>query len=200
MPVVLRAERLGALVVGGGAVAARRAGALADAGARVRVVAPELCEDLQRLAARNDCVVLERRRYEPSDIGDAHVVVAATDDRDVNARVASDAHAARRLVNVADAPDEGNCIIAAAHRSGELLVGVTTGGVPGAAARVRDAIAARFDARYGDAVGALAALRRRLLDADRRDDWHEAAAALTGADFCETIERGELAPRIARWR
>ena len=197
---MLRAERLSALVVGGGSVAARRAGALAECGARVRVVAPEVCEELSRLAERTGSLSVERRRYESSDVGDATLVVAATDDRAVNARVAEDARAAHRLVNVADAPDEGNCVMAAAHRAGDLVIGVVAGGVPGAAARVRDAIAARFDDRYASAVRLLGDLRRRLLDAGSRDQWQRASSELVGADFCDAVETGEQAGRIERWR
>jgi siroheme synthase-like protein len=200
IPVVLRAERLSALVVGGGTVAARRAGALAEGGARVRIVAPEVCDELVQLAERERSVTIARRPYATGDLGDATLVIAATDDRAVNARVAGDALAAQRLVNVADAPEEGNCIVAAAHRAGDLVIGVAAGGVPGAAARVRDAIAARFDGRYADAVGRLGELRRRLLGAGGRDEWRRAAGELVSADFCDAVERGELAGRVSGWR
>ena len=103
-------------------------------------------------------------------------------------------------MTVADAPDEGNAVVAAAHRAGDVVICVVTGGVPGAAMRIRDAIATRFDARYADAVQQLAGLRRRLLDADRRDEWRRASSELVAADFCEVVERGELAGRAARWR
>ena len=200
LPVVLRADRLAVLVVGGGAVAARRAAALAEGGAQVRIVAPDVCEAVVKLAQREPRVTIARRPYAAGDLGDATLVVAATDDRAVNAAVAADALAAHRLVNVADAPEDGNCVVAAAHRAGELVIGVSAGGVPGAATRVRDAIAARFDGRYADAVGRLGELRRSLLGAGRREEWRRAAAELVPADFCEAVERGELAGRVSEWR
>lgn len=200
VPVVLSAERMSVLVVGGGPVAARRARAFAEAGAHVRVVAPDVCDELARLAAGDDALTIAHRPYEAGDIGDATVVVAATSDRSVNGRVAADALAAQRLVNVADAPEEGNCVVAAAHRTGDLVIGVAAGGVPGAAARVRDAIAARFDGRYAEAIGRLGGLRRRLLDAGRRDEWRRAAGELVTPDFCEAVEQGDLAARVTAWR
>jgi siroheme synthase (precorrin-2 oxidase/ferrochelatase) len=101
---------------------------------------------------------------------------------------------------VADAPEEGNCIAPAVHRSGPLLIAVSAGGLPGAAARVRDAIAARFDARYGAAVRELRAMRRRLLDAGERSRWTEAADELIGDEFCDSVERGTLEERMTTWR
>ena len=200
LPVVLDASRLDALVVGGGAVATRRATALARRGARVRVIAPRIAAPLHALAAAEPRVRLDERPFAAGDVGDAQLVVAATDDRAVNAAVAAEAHAAGRLVVVADAPDEGNCAFAAAHAAGDLVIGVNAGGVPGAASRVRDAIALRFDARYGEAVRRLAELRRSLLGAGRRDEWTRAAAELVGDDFCDSVERGEFGARAAAWR
>ena len=200
-PLVLDGRSIEALVVGGGRVAARKAAALLAAGAQVRIVAPVLgaeCAELLVTYGRRARWI--ERRYEPGDINDATLIVAATDDRTVNAHIASDARERRRLVNVADAPAEGNCITPAVHRAGTLTVAVSAGGVPAAAGRIRDAIAARFDARYGTALEHVAELRTRLLREGRREAWREASAALTGADFCDAVERGALAARIAQWR
>jgi siroheme synthase (precorrin-2 oxidase/ferrochelatase) len=79
-------------------------------------------------------------------------------------------------------------------------VAVSAGGVPSAATRIRDAIGRVFDSRYSSALRELAQLRRSLLDAGRRDRWRDAAASLAGPDFCEEVESGQLAARIAEWR
>ena len=199
VPVVLAPERLEVLIVGGGRVAARRAAMLAERGARVRVVALSAGEGLRALAARGTLALAERA-YDTGDIAGATLVIAATNDRAVNARVAADAGARSRLVNVADAPDEGNCVMAAAHVVGDLVIGVTAGSVPAAAVRIRDAIAARFDGRYAESLRALGALRRRFLGEDRRQEWKEASASLAGDEFCDLVERGELTTRVATWR
>ena len=104
------------------------------------------------------------------------------------------------LLREANSRDVWSFVTPAVHRSGALLIAVVAGGVPKAAARVRDAIAARFDARYGAAVEQLGALRRRLLASGERGAWRTASDALTGDDFCEVVERGELAARAAAWR
>jgi siroheme synthase-like protein len=197
---MLHGEMIEALIVGGGAVAARKARALLAAGAHVRVIATELGADVRSLAESQNRLDLEQRPYATGDIGAAQLVIAATSDRAVNRRVADDGHAAHRLVNVADDPSRGNCRTTATHRAGELVIGISAGGVPSAAARIRDSIAAHFDGRYGAAVAALGALRRRLIDSGDADAWHRAASALLDDGFCARVENGTLESEVERWR
>lgn len=199
-PVMLEGSAISALVVGGGRVASRKAAALVESGAHVHVVSPRVDPVLEELLAGGTALRLTRAAYTADHIGDALLIVAATDDASLNARIAADARARRRLVNVVDAPENGNCITPAVHRAGDLVVAVSAGGVPGAAVRIRDSIARLLDSRYADAVRELAALRRALLDEGRRDRWHEAATSLVAPDFCEQVESGRFAARIAEWR
>lgn len=196
---VLEGASLQVLIVGGGAVAARRARALLDAGAVVRVVAPAICAAL-RAASNTPTLTVFERTYTANDIGNATLVVAATDDRETNARVARDAQARGRLANVADMPDEGNCAFAAVHRVGPVVIGVTTGGVPAASMRIRDVVATRIDERYGRVLDALGALRGRLLAEQGRTAWRTTMDSLVGDDFCETVESGALQRRLETWR
>src|SRR5699024_1461921 len=119
--------------------------------------------------------------------------------RDVNARVGRDARARGRLAIVVDAPDEGNCTSAATHRAGDIVIAVSAGGVPPIASRIRDRIAARFAEPYAHAAAELAALRARFLDAGDRDGWREVVDTVIDTRFCEAVERGELADRMAAW-
>jgi len=199
LPLMLHGDAIEALIVGGGAVAARKARALLNAGARVRIVASEMSASVRALAECHAKLRLEERPYASSDIANAQLVIAATSDRETNRRVAADGHAAHRLVNVADDPARGNCRTTATHRAGDLVIGVSAGGVPTAAARIRDALAARFDDRYGEAVATLASLRRRLLDAGTSDEWHRAAEALVDDHFCDRVERGTIEREAAQW-
>jgi len=189
-----------ALVVGGGAVAARKVAALVEAGATVRVVAPEISAELEALAERTARLSVIRNRYASEQLGDALLVVAATSDARLNARIAADARAGGRLVNVVDAPELGNFVTPAVHRSGEVVVAVSTGGVPAAASRIRDAIARSIGESYGAAVRELWTLRRALIDGGRRERWIDASHSLVGTEFCRDVESGEFAARVAEWR
>jgi precorrin-2 dehydrogenase/sirohydrochlorin ferrochelatase len=199
-PIVLEGATISALIVGGGRVAARKARALIDAGARVHVVAPVVGGELEALATPAGHLRITRARYAPEHVHDVTLVIAATDDPSVNAAVAADARAAGYLVNVVDQPDLGDFITPAVHRRGDLVVAVAAGGVPNAAARIRDSIARTIDERYAAAVRDLASLRNTLIAAGKRDRWSAAAAALVGDDFCARVESGEFAAGIAEWR
>lgn len=198
VPILVEASGLRVLVVGGGSVGARKAKQFAQAGAVVRVVAPSFCEEFEQLIVEEGLPV-ERRGYEAGDIGDAHFVFAATSDRLVNAEVARDADAGHRLLNAADLAEGGNFAVMAAHHRGPLTVGVSAGGVPAAALRIRDAIAERFDARYADALNDLRALRKRLIAGGEAHRWRERSPELIGEEFCETVEGGHLSEKIAEW-
>jgi precorrin-2 dehydrogenase/sirohydrochlorin ferrochelatase len=199
-PLVLDGETLSALVVGGGRVAHRKVRSLLAAGADVRVVAPEVCDELLQLAVAGDRLTLSHRSYEPRDLDDALLIIAATGDSALNARVAGDARARGRLVNVVDAPELGNCVTPAAHVAGDIVIAVSAGGVPSIAARIRDEIADRFDARYASIVSQLSRTRRQLIDAGARERWQALVAAVVDEGFCQAVEAGELAARIAPWQ
>jgi siroheme synthase-like protein len=198
VPILVDGAGLRVLVVGAGAVATRKCAAFVHAGASVRLVAPQATAELQQLAETQQVQWLARE-YQPADLGDAQLVVAATADRAVNAKVAADARAVHRLVNVADEPDDGTFTMMAVHRSGALVVGVSAGGVPGAAARIRDAIAHRFDGRYARALERLAGLRRRALDRGEGRRWRTMARVVVDDDFCRSIEENTFDERVTSW-
>jgi siroheme synthase-like protein len=197
-PIALHGERILALVVGGGSVGTRKAIALVQAGAEVRVVAPLVTPELDAAEHARELTIV-RESYSAGHLGRSMLVVAATDSREVNAQIAVDAHAAGRLVNITDYPDEGSFHTMAIHRSGDVTIAVSSGGVPGAAARIRDAIAERFDGRYERAVSALRGLRSRLL-ASGDEEWRAAAPKLIGDDFCSSVEDGSFAGKVDSWR
>ncbi|MGQ0713278.1 MAG: precorrin-2 dehydrogenase/sirohydrochlorin ferrochelatase family protein [Gemmatimonadaceae bacterium] len=199
-PVMLDGESIRALIVGGGRVATRKARVLMDAGATVRVVAPEVDEELATLANAGRRLTLERRRFADHDVDGATIIIAATADRSLNARIAALARDRGRLVSVADHPAEGNFVAMATHRAGDVVIGVSAGGVPRAAARIRDAIGARIDARYARAIASLRTLRRRLIEGEARAEWHRAMNSLIDDRFCARVEAGTLAAEADAWR
>lgn len=199
VPILVDGAGLRVLVVGAGPVAARKLAAFLQAGALVRVVAPEADDSIRTLAAAGQLEWISRE-YQPADLGDAQLVLAGTDDRAVNAKVATDARLVHRLVNVADAPDDGTFTMMAVHRSGPLVVGVSAGGVPGAAARIRDAIARRFDGRYARALERLAGVRRVSLERGEHERWRAMARGVVDGEFCRAVEDDTLDEKVTSWR
>jgi uroporphyrin-III C-methyltransferase/precorrin-2 dehydrogenase/sirohydrochlorin ferrochelatase len=130
------------LVVGGGPVAARRVSSLLQDGARVTVVAPQLCEDLvDRVLAQE--VEWQTRSVQESDLDAVWFVHAATDDAEVNAEVCRWATERRVWSICASDTGLGSARTPATTRHAGLTVGVTSVGDPdpGRVAAVRDQLA-----------------------------------------------------------
>ncbi len=115
------------LVVGAGKIAARRARVLAEFGARVEVVAPDGCDEMERLSAE-DCVMWRRREFADSDICGRFLVVAATDEPSVNQRAVCLCREAQILVNHAGDKSQCDFYFPGIAREGNVVVGVTASG------------------------------------------------------------------------
>ena len=144
------------MVVGGGAVAARKARKLFQAGAEVVVVSPEVLPELEDMS-----VVVHERPYEYGDLEGADLAFAATDSREVNAAVAREANARGIRINVADRPAEGDFAVPSTLRRGGLQVAVSTGGAsPTLARRIRNELEEVFGPEWAGVVEELEAVRR----------------------------------------
>jgi siroheme synthase-like protein len=158
-PVVLRVARRPVLVVGGGAVAVRKAQGLVAAGAAVTAVSPAFVDTFEDLGVT--CVV---RPYRTSDIDGMRLVIAATNDPAVQQQVFDDCEEAGIWVNSADDPDRCSFILPALTRRGPVIVAVSTQGrSPALAQQLRDRVAASLPADLEQRIAAAAA---------RRDDAH----------------------------
>ena len=149
LAVMLRLDGALCVIVGGGAVALRRARALCEAGAVVRVVAPVMDVGIEKLGC--ECL---RRGYAEGDLDGAALVVAATDEPAVNQRVGEDAAAAGVWVCRADDAAAGRVTFMAAHRDGPVTVAVDSGGASATAAvAIRDELAEGLDRSWAVLLG-----------------------------------------------
>jgi len=161
-PLALKIEGRRCVVVGGGAVAERKAASLLECGADVVVVAPEATAELQRWADAGRLRYLARR-FEPADVAGALVVIAATNDPAVNTAVAEAGQHSGALVNVVDVPELCDFYVPASVNRGELQVAVSTGGAsPMLAKRLRKELERRFGPEYETYLELLARLRSEL--------------------------------------
>jgi siroheme synthase-like protein len=200
-PVLLELEGAPVLVVGGGAVAARRTAALVEAGARPVVIALRTASALDDVAAREGLTV-RRREYRRGDARGFRIVMAATGDREVNATIAADAAAAGAWVSVVDDPAGSTLHLPATVRAGEVTVAVSTGGAaPLLARRLRDRLERVVTPGLGRASGRLLALRARVRERWPDDEPRRRAFwfALITDEFLEWAVEGrdeELENRI----
>jgi siroheme synthase-like protein len=163
-PVYLDLRNRPALVVGGGAVAERKVESLMEAGARVTLVSPQATEALCQHSEAGR-IVLHRRRFELSDLDGVCLVISATDDTAVQAKVAAAAEARNIPVNTVDIPELCTFIVPAVVRRGSVTVAISTGGKsPSLAAALRS----RMESVLTDEVARTADLLGSI-----RDEVHE---------------------------
>ncbi len=189
-PVSLDVTNRPCLVVGAGAVAARKARALVECGAIVTVVAPSLGKDMEALEPFLHAV--ERRPYRPGDASAFRLVVTATARPDADGAVYADAEAAGIWVNSADDPAHCSFILPAVHRDGAVTVSVSTGGLsPALASWLRDRIADQWDGEIGTLALLLGEARERLRAAGLPSDSVDWATLLDGP-LPELVRSGDL--------
>jgi precorrin-2 dehydrogenase / sirohydrochlorin ferrochelatase len=146
----LRLKGRRCLVVGGGDIGLEKVEGLLACGADVTLVAPDAHPALRELAQEGS-IRWEAREYEPGDLEGCLIVIAATDDTDVNIRVFNDAERRAMLVNVVDVPPLCSFILPAIVRTGPLAVAISTAGAsPALAKRMKREIAELFGEPYAE--------------------------------------------------
>ena len=197
-PIFVLLEDKPCLVVGGGSVGERKVLDLLEAGARVTVVSKDLTSTLTKLAQAGEIRYLNEP-FTPEQVNGMVLVLAATDDREVNARVSAAAQAWGILVNVADAPEYCNFIVPARVRRGELTLAISTGGAsPAVAQKLRQELEQRFGPEYKPYLALLQGVRDRLL-CERRGHPENAALfhRLAAGPLLEAVAVGDRARVVA---
>lgn len=158
LPAFLKIKGQPCLIVGGGEVAARKAGLLLRAGAKLKVVAPEIGEEMADLE-KSAVVSFERREFVPKDLLGHALVIAATDDAALNRQVSDLARKNGLPVNVVDQPDLSTFIMPSIVDRSPVLVAVSTGGASPVLARL---MRARLETLIPAGFGQLALLAREF--------------------------------------
>ena len=136
------------VVVGGGEVGLEKVEGLLACDADVALVAPEAVAELEEHAAEGS-IAWERREYARGDLEGTFLVIASTDDTEVNIRVFEDAERRAMLVNVVDVPPLCNFILPAIVRTGPLAIAISTAGAsPALAKRMKREVRELFGEEY----------------------------------------------------
>lgn len=195
-PIFLDLRGKKVLIVGGGHVALRKAERLAPYGASITAVAPEFAPGF---AALSGVTALERR-FQPGDVEGVALVIAATDDAELNAAVSELCAWEGIPVNVVDDLALCSFVFPALVRRGELSVGISTGGAsPSAAQYIRRLVEEQVPGGFEEILDFLAARRAQLksaLPAERRSTAYaalfsrcmELGRALTDGEFAGFME------------
>ncbi len=185
------------LLVGGGEVALRKGRLLADAGAALKVVAPEVDPQLLELAQTSQGSV-QLRGYQAGDLQGICLVIAATDDEPLNAQISAQAQALGVPVNVVDAPKLCSVIFPAIVDRSPLIVAITSGGdAPVLARLIRAKIETWIPATYGQLAGLSKRFRARVKALfpnvqQRRVFWEEVfQGQIAESVFAGKLQEGE---------
>ena len=174
-PIFLDLKNKPCTVIGGGEVAFRKITLLRKAGAAVTVVAPELCAALQALAEAG-AISHKAQAYTADTLDGAHLVIAATNRREINAEVSRAAQAQLKPVNAVDDPELCSFIVPAIVDRSPVLIAASTGGASPVLARlIRSKLETLFPATYGDLAKLARKFRKeamaRLTESARRPFW-----------------------------
>jgi len=175
------------VIVGGGNVALRKANTLLAEGAIVKVISPLLCEKLAQLAQSN---VLEwiDTAFSAEYLEGAFLVIAATDQREVNRQVADYCNEHHILVNVIDAPEESSFTVNAHFKRGDLLIAISTGGAsPAISKKIKEQLQELFGEEYGIMLKIIADAREeamvRINDTEKRREFLQYLAEMDLAEM-----------------
>ncbi|HEX2023387.1 MAG TPA: bifunctional precorrin-2 dehydrogenase/sirohydrochlorin ferrochelatase [Acidimicrobiales bacterium] len=187
-PVNLILEGRRCLVVGGGAVAARKVEGLLACGAVVHVVAPEVSDEIRGWPE----VTVDERPYQQDDITGRRLVIAATNSSAVNRSVFLDCEAEGIWVCGADDPENCSFTLPSVVRRGSLVFTVSTGGRSPAVARwLRERLEAQFGPEYESLLDLVADHRAAVKAGGGRPmylDWQKAL----DSDMLDLIRSGDL--------
>jgi len=138
-PLMLNIEGKTVVIVGGGRVALRKARDLLEAGAGLKIISPDVHDDIRALKDEKDnSVEIISREYNDGDLEGASLVFSATDDSRVNRNVFLEAGRRGIFINSADDPPNCSFFVPSFFRRGDLILALSTSGAsPGMAARLR---------------------------------------------------------------
>ena len=160
------------VVIGGGGVALRKVRGLLAARAKVRVVSPEVVDDMQALAQAGEIEWL-RRGYVYGDLLKASLVFAATNNRVVQEQIAAEAEKHDVLMNSGDDPQGSDFHLPASFRRGQLLITVSTsGGSPALSSRLRRQLECEIGPEYEQLVYLLSLIREKVVGLDEKTASH----------------------------
>jgi precorrin-2 dehydrogenase/sirohydrochlorin ferrochelatase len=171
-PVGLNIQDRNCLVVGGGRVGARKAQALCQCRARVKVVSP--CFDTTLWQPLIPLVELVKREYRPQDLRKMFLVIGATDNRQLNQTIGEQARQAGILFNGADLPELSDFIVPAVVERGDLTIAVSTSGnSPALAKKIKHQLEGLFGPEYERFLCLMGRIRNVLLAREHAPDHHK---------------------------
>ncbi len=197
-PVTLNLTGKFCTVVGGGSVAVRKVKSLVEQGAEVTVISPALDEELLAMQKQ---FVWRKSPYKDGILEGSFLVIAATDNRDVNHAVAQWCSDNQVLVNVVDSREESSFTVNAMVQRGDLLLAVSTNGVsPAVSKKIRQDLEQQYGDEYAVMLEILAEAREEALntisDAGKRRLFLQSVADMQLPELLKSETKEEVQKRV----
>ncbi len=177
------------LVVGAGEVASRKLDLLQQAGATVTVVAPQIGASALKMVQDNDKITFIQRSYRSEDLNNQHLVIAATNNSEVNRQVSEDAKQRNIFVNVVDSPELCSFITPAIIDRAPLTIAISSAGqAPVLARLIRGKLESWIPTQYGK----LAKLAEKYRDKVKQ----KLANTTARKNFWENVFEGDVAEKV----
>ena len=162
-PIFLELAGRRVVIIGGGAVASRKAEVVLRAGARLVVVAERIDAALKSICANTKAELIESK-YSKDYLASATIVIAATDNETLNKRIYKDCQELEILCNVVDSPALCDFFVPAVVQRGDLQIAIgTEGRSPAYAGHIRKKLEKIFTEKHGEFLALLEQLRERII-------------------------------------
>lgn len=162
-PFLIEIEGKLCVIVGGGIVANRKAEIILRFGAKVKVIAPDICDSMKLLDNTEKDLTICQKSFQISDLDGADFVIAATDDEGINSYISQLCHERDILVNVVDVKEECSFIFPAVIKKDDLLVSISSGGnSPAVTSILKEKIEESIPDYYSKVVKMLGSFRSEI--------------------------------------
>ena len=172
-PAMLSLTNKQCILIGGGPVALRKVKTLLDAGANVTVIAPSFVPEIEKLREK---ISLIKRNFKAEDLQGAFLVIAATDNFEINREITA---LAPCLVNNVMEPELSNFIVPSSFNKGDIYISIATGGVPAFTRKLKEYFADKLPDSFSEFNEFLQEQRAEIKkipssSAERTNFWREA--------------------------
>lgn len=164
-PINLNIDKMKITIIGGGKVAYRKATNFLNFNKTVTVVSNEFIEEFEEIKEKIEMIY---DKYDEKYIEDSFVVVAATNNKQINHEIGVYCNQNGKLVNVVDDKELSNFTVPSYVKRGELLLSVSTGGnSPSLSAKIKRELEEKYDESYEEYIELLGLARKKIIEENK---------------------------------
>ncbi|MFE8699244.1 NAD(P)-binding protein [Cytobacillus sp. FJAT-54145] len=150
------------VIIGGGIVAERKVIGLLESADHMIVISPKVTETIERLA-KQELIIWKMKTFSPGDLNDAFLIIAATNDKEINRSVKESAQP-HQLLNMVDDPSGSDFIFQSIFRRGKLMISISTSGAsPMLASKIKRDLETLYGEEYEEYIEFLHESRQFIL-------------------------------------